>query len=83
VEGETFWRRGATNIGIRPMFELRQGQVEAHILDFEDVDIYGKILRVRPFKRLRGEAKFPNLDALITQMSEDCNEARTILCQPV
>ncbi|HEU4839167.1 MAG TPA: riboflavin biosynthesis protein RibF, partial [Micavibrio sp.] len=64
IEGEKQWRPAATNIGIRPMFELRQGQVEAHILDFEDRDIYGKKLRIKPVKKLRGEAKFASLEAL-------------------
>ncbi len=68
----------ATNIGIRPMFALSEGQVEAHILDF-DRDIYGKTLRVRPVKRLRGEAKFESLEALIRQITLDCAEARSVL----
>ena len=72
------WLPGATNIGIRPMFALSEGQVEAHIFDFNR-DIYGKTIRVRPVRRLRGEAKFDSLDALITQMQEDCRQARLIL----
>ena len=72
------WLPSATNIGIRPMFALSQGQIEAHILDF-DRDIYGKTLRVRPVRRLRGEAKFDSLDALITQIAQDCAEARMVL----
>jgi riboflavin kinase/FMN adenylyltransferase len=79
IEGESEWRKAATNIGIRPMFELKEGQVEAHILDFEDRDIYSKILRVRPVKRLRGEAKFSSLDELVGQMGQDCEEARKVL----
>lgn len=79
IEGETEWRKAATNIGIRPMFELKQGQVEAHILDFPDRDIYGRLLRIRPVRRLRGEAKFNSLDELIKQMNEDCSQARKIL----
>lgn len=75
---ESNWLPGATNIGIRPMFALQEGQVEAHIFDFNR-DIYGKTLRVRPVARLRGEAKFDSLDALITQMGLDCREARQIL----
>ncbi len=78
IEGEWHWRAAAVNIGIRPMFELPLGQVEAHILDF-DGDIYGKKLRVRPVKRLRGEARFENLDALVTQIRKDCAEARAVL----
>jgi riboflavin kinase/FMN adenylyltransferase len=79
IEGEKAWRPAATNIGIRPMFEVKEGQIEAHILDFEERDIYGKILRVRPVKRLRGEAKFSSLDALIKQIGEDCDETRRVL----
>ena len=79
IEGEDQWRPAATNIGIRPMFEVKTGQIEAHILDFEDRDIYGKILRVRPVKRLRGEAKFGSLEALITQIEADCAQTRAVL----
>lgn len=79
IEGEDVWRMAATNIGIRPMFELKQGQVEAHILDFEDRDIYGKSLRVRPVAKIRGEAKFASLEALVEQIKDDCHNSRTIL----
>lgn len=72
------WLPAATNIGIRPMFELQVGQIESYIFDF-DRDIYGKTLRIKPVKRLRGEAKFESLDALIKQIELDCAEARKIL----
>lgn len=75
IDGEDDWLPAATNIGIRPMFELPEGQVEAHILDF-DRDIYGRTLRIRPVKRLRGEARFENLDALVRQMGSDCEAVR-------
>ncbi|PZQ46411.1 MAG: riboflavin biosynthesis protein RibF [Micavibrio aeruginosavorus] len=79
IEGEEQWRPAATNIGIRPMFEVKTGQVEAHILDFEDRDIYGKTLRVLPVARLRGEAKFASLEALIVQIETDCAQTRSLL----
>jgi len=78
IEGEKEWRQAATNIGIRPMFEVPVGQVEAHILDF-DRDIYGNTLRVKPVKRLRGEARFESLEALVAQIGRDCEEARAVL----
>ncbi len=78
IEGETQWRPAATNIGIRPMFELQVGQIESYIFDFNQ-DIYGKTLRIKPIKRLRGEAKFESLEALIKQIEADCAEARKIL----
>ncbi len=79
IEDEHLWRPAAVNIGIRPMFEVPEGQVEAHILDFPDRDIYGKAIRVRPVHRLRGEAKFESLEALKTQMALDCLDARSHL----
>ena len=72
------WLPAATNIGIRPMFEIPIGQIESYIFDF-DRDIYGKTLRIKPVKRLRGEAKFESLKALIAQIDQDCAEARKIL----
>ncbi len=78
IEGEDEWRAAAINIGIRPMFEIPEAQMEAYILDF-DQDIYGKILRVQPVEFLRGEAKFDSLEELIAQMDKDCAKAREIL----
>lgn len=78
VEGEGQWHKAAINIGIRPMFKIEAAQVESFIFDF-DQEIYGKVLRVRPVQRLRGEAKFDTLDDLITQMDKDCQQAKEIL----
>ena len=78
TSGEEFWRPAATNIGIRPMFELPVGQVEAHILDF-DRDIYGETLRVRPVRKIRGEARYASVAALVRQMRADCKAVRRLL----
>jgi len=78
IKGEDTWRASATNIGIRPMFESPEALVETFIFDFDE-EIYGKTLRIKPVKRLRGEAKFESLDDLIDQMAKDCAQARTIL----
>ena len=80
LDGESEWRMAATNIGIRPMFETKVALVETFIFDF-DKEIYGRTLHVKPVKRLRSEAKFDNLDDLITQMDKDCTQAREILAQ--
>lgn len=78
IYGEDQWYMGATNIGIRPMFEVPTAQVETFIFDF-DREIYGQTLCVRPVEFLRGEAKFNSLDELIAQMDKDCIRAREIL----
>jgi riboflavin kinase/FMN adenylyltransferase len=75
---ELRWLPSATNIGIRPMFEIPVGQIESFIFDF-DRDVYGKTLRVRPVRRLRGEAKFESVDQLVNQMGRDTEQARAVL----
>jgi riboflavin kinase/FMN adenylyltransferase len=72
------WLPSATNIGIRPMFKIPTAQIEAHILDF-DRDIYDHTLRIKPVKKLRGEARFDNIEDLIQQMEKDCDKARNLL----
>ncbi len=76
--GQKDWMMGATNIGIRPMFEVPTGQIETYIFDF-DQEIYGETLCVQPVQLLRSEAKFDSLDDLIAQMEKDCIQAREIL----
>ena len=61
------------------MLKVDEGLVDAHVLGGFDRDIYGKALRVRPIERLRGEAKFDSLEALIAQMEKDCLKAKEIL----
>ena len=72
------WMPAATNIGIRPMFELQIGQIESYIFDF-DRDIYDMTLRVKPVERIRGEAKFETLASLIAQIKKDCERTAEIL----
>jgi len=77
IEGETVWRAAATNIGIRPMFEVKTGLVEAFIFDYQG-DLYGKTVRIRPIQKIRDEMKFNSLDELIIQMDKDCAKIREI-----
>jgi riboflavin kinase/FMN adenylyltransferase len=78
IEGESQWRNGAANIGIRPMFETAMPMCETYIFDF-DREIYGLNLKVKPVQKLRDEMKFDNLDDLIAQMAKDCATSRALL----
>ncbi|MGB4058566.1 MAG: bifunctional riboflavin kinase/FAD synthetase, partial [Alphaproteobacteria bacterium] len=78
IEGESDWRFAAVNIGIRPMFESREALAESYIFDFNR-EIYGTVLRVRPVARLRSEAKFLSVEALVRQMGVDCADIRSLL----
>jgi riboflavin kinase / FMN adenylyltransferase len=70
----------AVNFGRRPMFYDAQpySLLEAFVLDFSG-DLYDEPARVEFVERLRAEAKFDSLDALIAQMNADVARARSIL----
>jgi riboflavin kinase / FMN adenylyltransferase len=70
--------RGAANLGTRPMFGENRPNLETYLFDFKG-DLYGQHLSVAFVAWLRDEEKFDSLDALITQMNADCDQARRIL----
>ncbi len=72
------WRDGVANLGIRPMYEVAEPLMEAHLFDF-DGDLYGRHLRVQLVERLRPEMNFDGVDALIAQMDQDSENARDAL----
>ncbi|MGK2909091.1 MAG: bifunctional riboflavin kinase/FAD synthetase [Sphingobium sp.] len=69
---------GAANLGIRPTFDPPKELLEPYFLDFAE-DLYGQCIEVQLIERLRGEAKFDGLDALVAQMDKDIARARQIL----
>ena len=71
---------GAANLGIRPQFEEKE-LLEPFFFDFVG-DLYGQEIAVELIRRIRPEARFDSLDALLARMDEDCAEARRILAGP-
>ncbi|WP_394826441.1 bifunctional riboflavin kinase/FAD synthetase [Pendulispora albinea] len=70
---------GAMSIGIRPTVgEGLARTVEVYLLDF-DADLYDTLLRVHVVARLRGEERFPDLEALKVKIAQDVVETRRIL----
>jgi len=66
----------AVNVGIRPTFETGRGVlIETYVID-EDIDLYGKAIRIAFLARLRGEKRFSSAEELIAQMDRDVDEAR-------
>jgi len=65
------WAHGhmaAVNVGVRPTFDTGRGLlVEAYLIDFEG-DLYGETLRIAFARRLRGERRFEDAEALVEQM---------------
>ena len=70
---------GMMNVGRRPTFETDGAvSVEVHLFDF-DGDLYGDRLRVHFVQRLRDEQKFDGIDAIVAQLGEDEQAARSAL----
>jgi riboflavin kinase/FMN adenylyltransferase len=68
----------AVSVGVRPTFGTGRGVlIEAYLLD-QDVDLYGRTLRVEFLERLRGERRFESVDALVEQMHADVDRTREI-----
>lgn len=74
---EDHWRRSVTNVGHRPTFGPEPDvTVETHIMAFNR-DVYGKEMRLRFMRRLRGEMRFESAGALRDQIDRDYRRAVT------
>ncbi|KGM86363.1 FMN adenylyltransferase/riboflavin kinase [Roseovarius mucosus DSM 17069] len=69
---------GAASLGVRPMFQGEEANIETFLFDFTG-DLYGANLSVGLVDYLRPEATFDSLEAFIAQMDADCLRARAIL----
>ena len=69
----------AVNIGVRPTFDTKLGElIEAFLLDFSG-DLYGSQLELTFLERLRGEQRFESVEALVDQMERDVEATREIV----
>ena len=71
-------RIGMANFGGQPTFGFDTPVFEVNIFDF-DGDLYDSMLRVEFVSRLRDVCKFEGIEALITQLNQDRNDARRVL----
>jgi len=68
----------AISVGTNPTFAGTDRTVEAYALDRDDLDLYGTHAAIEFTARLRGNEKFDSVDALITQMRADVEQARAL-----
>ena len=69
----------AVNIGVRPTFDSKFGElIEAFLLDFSG-DLYGTQLELTFLRRLRGELRFSSVQELVEQMERDVRATREIV----
>ena len=66
---------GVANLGTRPVFDEKKLLLEAHLFDFDKL-IYGRLISVEFFKRLRDERKFSSVDKLVQQIAADTAATR-------
>ena len=69
----------AISVGTNPTFGEGERTVEAYALDRDDLDLYGIHAAIDFADRLRGNERFDTVDALVAQMREDVNQARSLL----
>lgn len=70
---------GVASLGTRPTVHANgKPTLEVHLFDFER-SIYRAHLRVEFLHKLRDEAKFPSMEALIAQIDQDAAQARELL----
>ena len=69
-------RPAVTNVGVRPTVDDQGAvNVEGFILDF-DGDLYGQTIRMEFYQYLRGERKFPSLEALRAEVLRNADQTR-------
>ncbi|MFT4228658.1 MAG: bifunctional riboflavin kinase/FAD synthetase [Microbacterium sp.] len=70
----------AISVGTNPTFDdVPHRQVEAHVLDEADLDLYGHRVEVQFVARIRGMAAFEGIEALTAQMADDVARVRAAL----
>ncbi len=69
---------GVLNIGYNPTFDGKKLSAETHIFDFNQ-DIYGKPIKINLLRFLRGEKKFSGPDELVSQITQDAEQAKEVL----
>lgn len=67
-----------TYVGTRPTINTGDRLVETHLLDF-DGDLYGRVLAVDLVERLRPDATFDGVAAMVAQLRRDEQDARAVL----
>ena len=68
----------AISVGTNPTFGAGERTVEAYALDRDDLDLYGTHAAIDFTARLRGNERFDSVEALVTQMREDVDQARAL-----
>jgi riboflavin kinase / FMN adenylyltransferase len=69
----------AISVGTNPTFEGESRRVEAHVLDRDDLDLYGELVAVEFVARLRPMLRLTGVEDLVTRMRADVEQCRAAL----
>ena len=69
----------AISVGSNPTFDGVERRVETHVLDRDDLELYGVPIGIDFIDRLRGQVRFDGVEALVGQMVHDVEQARDLL----
>lgn len=69
----------AISVGTNPTFEDVERSVEAYVLDRDDLELYGEVVRVEFVRRLRDNLRFESIEELLEQMAADVDQTRALL----
>jgi riboflavin kinase / FMN adenylyltransferase len=81
-DDDSGWREplpAAISVGTNPQFGEEPRRVESYVLDRDDLELYGRRVAVSFIDRVRGQARFSSVDALVEQMRSDVEKVREIL----
>ena len=80
LEGDPTPLPAAISVGTNPTFDGdRERRVESHVLDRDDLELYGVPVEVSFVARLRGMVRFDSIDDLVATMADDVARARVAL----
>ena len=78
INNAPIYINGVMNIGMRPTVKGNQRSLEVHLLAWQG-DLYGQRLNVELRQFIRPEKQFDSLDALKSQIQQDCQSAKRYL----
>ena len=78
LEGSCPRMTAAISVGDNPQYAGTQRRIEAHVVDRDDLDLYGTRIEVGFTRRLRGQEIFASEEEFIAQMQADIAAARAL-----
>ena len=77
ADGERYM--AALSVGINETFEAVPRLLEAHVIDIQGLDLYGKVINVEYVDFVRPSAKFDGVESLVAEINNDLDKIRAIL----